>query len=67
MTIHPTLKALLDKLANTNYSVRDCAGERMDWVKAGCPIFTPLSREDDWYGLKESGPDPRNVWNREGK
>jgi hypothetical protein len=51
-----TLAVLLRKLADKRFSVRDASSERIDWVKAGCPI--PELVEDDWYGLKESGPRP---------
>lgn len=36
--LHPTLQTLLIKLANKKFSVRDCSSERLDWVRAGCPI-----------------------------
>jgi len=51
-----TLAALLRQLADDRVSVLDCISARLDWVKAGCPI--PELVEDDWYGLKESGPRP---------
>lgn len=53
--LHPTLRALLLKLSNSRFSVRDATSERLDWFKAGCPI---LATQDNFYGLKESGPRP---------
>lgn len=44
---HPTFKALFKKLADPAFSVRDCTSERIDWVKAGCPIY-----------LFDTDPDP---------
>lgn len=40
--LHPTLKKLLEKLANPEYSVRDAHNERFDWVRAGCPVLAQL-------------------------
>lgn len=37
---HPLLAALLKKLADDDYTTRDATEERMDWVWAGCPIYT---------------------------
>lgn len=37
--LHPTLDALLTKLADPAHSVRDCTAERLDWVKANCPVM----------------------------
>lgn len=39
--LHPAFRPLVEKLADSKYSVRDCSGERLDWIKAGCPILDP--------------------------
>lgn len=36
---HPAFKALFNKLSDPKFSVRDCTSERLDWIKAGCPIY----------------------------
>jgi len=41
------LVALLKKLSNQKNSIRDCVGERHDWVKAGCPILRKKSNENN--------------------
>lgn len=35
---HPTLKKLLEKLADPKYSVSDARAERVAWCYAGCPV-----------------------------
>lgn len=39
--LHPTLQALLTKLADEKYSVSDAREERVAWCFAGCPIEQP--------------------------